>query len=82
MLNEIIQEKYVAIIKGDTMIQILTRGGFKRCRNSSDLRWCEVRIFNSIPEARTYVEPRYTGNIEYKKICVKIEFLEQNEENF
>lgn len=80
MPRQIIQEKYIAIINGNTMIQVLTRGGFKRCRNSSDLKHCEVRIFNSIPEARTYVETRYQGNIEYKKVMVCIEFLEQEEE--
>ena len=81
MPRQIIQEKYIAIINGNTMIQVLTRGGFKRCRNSSDLKHCEVRIFNSIPEARTYVETRYNSeNIEYKKVMVCIEFLEQEEE--
>ena len=76
MINQIIQEKYVVLLGEDTQMQILTRGGFKRCRNSSDLRHCEVRIFNSIAEAKTYVEPRYRAGYEIVKVMVNIQFLE------
>lgn len=76
MLKEIIQEKYVVLLRGDEQNQILTRGGFKRCKDSCDLRYSEVRVFNGVAEAKTYVEPRYRAGYEIVKVMVNIQFLE------
>ena len=76
MINQIIQEKYVVLLRCDDQIQILTRGGFKRCKDSCDLRYCEVRIFNGVAEAKAYVEPRYRAGYEIVKVMVSIDFLE------
>ena len=79
MINQIIQEKYIVLLKEDTQMQILTRGGFKRCKDSCDLRYSEIRIFNNPSEAKAYVEPRYRTGYEIVKVMVSIDFLECEE---
>lgn len=64
----IIQEKYVVMI-GDT---ILTFKGFKKAK-SNLLRLSQVRLFNSISEAKILVSTKYSGEFKIKKVLVTID---------
>lgn len=70
------QEKYIVMLDNS----ILTRGGFKRCKDSVDIKHCEIRLFNSVSSAETYVEPRYRQGYVIKKVIVNLEIEDKIEE--
>ena len=73
-MNKIIQEKWT-VHNGPN---ILTLKGFKRCK-SNMLRLSQVKLFNSLSEAKTHTATKYISDehLEYVKVVVTFEEIRQ-----